>query len=171
MEQSQKYYEVYRKARERGEPVARYIKPIVGKVCVSIIEPFEGTPTDVILTGDPADKKVDPEDIIVTCWTDFENEWFRKANKLQLDRGHIAPYTEEIKEQISVNEISDEEIKELLEKPYFAWKNRLDTFTSAMPVKRFLKIATEMNRPIGTIETIKDKLSELQKTDGDTQSN
>lgn len=172
--QSHKFFEVYRRAMEKGDPVARYIKPIVGAVCVSIIDPFSGMPTDVMLIGNPADPDVDREDITVTCWTDYENEWFRSSNRLQLSKGHVAPYTEKIEQEISINEISDEEIKALLEQPYFAWNTRLEEFTSAVPVRRFLRIATEENRPVRTIEIIQDKLSRLQRGEddnGDTQSN
>lgn len=165
------FFDTVRKAQAKGEPVATYIKPITAKVAISIIDPFDGRPTDIILKGDPADPEVDEEDIIIELWTDFEHEYFRRANKLQLDRGYIAPFTKEIKEEISVNEITDEELRDVLGKPYFAWKNQLDEFTSPIPVKRMLKIAEEMNRPIKTINTIKERLSNMQRTNGDSRTN
>jgi len=167
MEFDKAYFDTVRKAQAEGEPVAEYIKPITAKVVVKVIDPFEGKPTEIILKGDPTDPTVDKEDIIIQCWTDYENEYFRRANKEMLKRGLIAPHTEEIIEEISVNEVSEKKLRELLQKPYFAWKTKLDTFTSPIPVKRMLKIAEELNRPIGTINTIKERLSELQQNNGD----
>jgi len=158
------FYNVVRAAQEEGEPVSRYIKPILGKVRVSIIDIYEEMPTDIILAGDPTDPELDREDIMVTCWTQIEDDYFRKANKLLLDKGLIAPYSEEIEEEISVNEVTDAELEEALGKPYFAVKALLDKFTSTVPVKRLLDKAVEMNRPVGTINAIKARLSELQQT-------
>jgi hypothetical protein len=160
------YYDTLRQAQAKGEPVSQYIKPIKGKVCVDVLDAFGGTPESIILEGDPADPEIDKEDVIVTCWTEAEDEYFRRANKLLLENGLVAPYDEEIEEEISVNEVTDKELRELLQKPYFAWKTRLDSFTSPVPVKRMLKIAKDLNRPVNTIDTIKEALSELQKKGG-----
>lgn len=166
MEFDKAYFDTVRKAQAEGDAVATYIKPITAKVVVRVIDPFEGKPTDLVLKGDPANPETDKEDIIIKCWTDYENEYFRRVNKDLLERGLIAPYTEKVKKEISVNEITEEELRDLLQQPYFAWKTKLDEFTSPIPVKRMLRIAEELNRPIKTINTIKEKLSGLQQSDG-----
>jgi len=154
------YYDALQKARATGQPVAKYVKTIVGKVCVKVIDQFTGSPTELILAGEPG--KVPIEDIVLTFWTDFEHEFFRRANKPLLDRGDIAPFTEEIEEKISVNEISDAELEEALKKKFFAVKALLDKFTSPVPVERMLRLAKEMNVSVGVVGRIEERLSELQ---------
>jgi len=161
------FYESMSKARAEGEPVAIYIKAIVGRVCVTIIDPFSGLPKDILLTGDPAHSDTDIEDITVTLWTEMGHEFFRRQNKVLIQRGYIAPYTVEIVEEISVNEIEDTEIIEALKKKYFATAALLKRFTSPVPVMRMLRLAQELNKPIGTISAIQKRLSELQRIEGE----
>jgi len=155
------FYDVVSKARATGKPVAQYIKAIVGRVGLSIIDPFTKMPTDIILSGTPGE--VDDEDIVIVLWTEMENEYFRRVNKVLLQKGIIAPYTKELVEEISVNEVEEDVLREALSKPYFATKALLDKFTSPVPVMRMLRIAEEMNKSVGTISAIKERLSELQR--------
>jgi len=157
------YFDLVRQAQADGKPVAKYIKAILGRVGVTVIDPFTGQPTDIVLTGDPADEKA-REDIIVTLWTQFEHEYFRRTNRLLLERGALAPFTEEIVHEISVNEVSDDVLRDALGKPFMAVKHLLEKFTSPAPVMRLLNMALEMNRPAGTVNAIKKRLSELQVT-------
>ena len=62
----------------------------------------------------------------------------------------------------TLNQIRDEEIEEVLLKPFLALKNKLETFTSTVPVRRFLIMAEKMNRPIKTLDHIKQVLSEME---------
>lgn len=161
------FFDSMRKAQEEGDPIARYIKAIVGRVCVSIIDPFSAQPTDVILTGDPAHSDTEIEDITITLWTDMGHEYFRRANKILIQRGYIAPYTAEVVEEISVNEIEDAVLVEALKKKYFATAALLKKFTSPVPVMRMLRLAQELNKPIGTISAIQKRLSELQRIESE----
>lgn len=156
-------YDSISKAQAGGEPVARYIKAILGQVCVNVIDTFTGLPKDIILKGDPTTCNI--EDIVVTMWTDMENDYFRRINKILITQGYIAPYSEEIIEEMSVNEVEDEVLKEALRKPFFSIKALLDKFTSPVPVMRMLNLAKEMNKPVGTITAITRRLSALQATD------
>lgn len=156
-------FEAYKKAQGTGKPVARYRKAILGKVGVTIIDPIEGKPTDIIIEGNPADPEKQ-NDVIITFWTDFEHDFFRRTNKILLSRGYLAICSDDVDEAtISVNEVSDEDLREALNKPYFAIKALLDRFTSPAPVLRMLRMAEEMNKPVGTIEKIKERVSELQR--------
>jgi len=66
---------------------------------------------------------------------------------------------------VSVNEISDEELTAILEQPFFSLKSFLDKVTSDVPVARALNIAKDMNKAVGTINVITERLSELQRSD------
>jgi len=158
------YYDVVAKARAEGaEPIARYKKAIVGQVCVSIIDPFTGAPVDIILKGKEGIQGVLEDDITVTLWTEMAHDYFRRANQVLLQAGYITPFNKEIASiPASVNEVSDEELVEILEQKFFTMKSFLDKVTSPIPVMSLLRLAEDMNRPVGTINAIKEKLSELQ---------
>ena len=158
------YFEALRKSMEGGVPKARYIKTIVGRLGISMIDPLTGMPTDIQLEGDPNDNGTDIDDITVTLWSDFEFEFFRRSNKTLLQIGYLAPYTKEIVEEISVNEVSDEVLEEALGKPFFSVKALLDKFTAPAPVQRLLRMALEKNKSVGVIGAIEARLSELQQT-------
>ena len=158
------YYDIVAKARAGGtEPVARYKKAIVGQVCVSIIDPFTGSPLERILKGKEGDQGISEDDITVTLWTEMAHDYFRRANQVLLQAGYITPFNKEVTTAPpSVNEISDEELIEILNKKFFAMKAFLDKVTSPIPVLSLLRLAEDMNRPVGTINAIKEKLSQLQ---------
>ena len=159
------YFDSVRKAQAEGEPLAGYIKGIKGIVHVHTIDTFNGTPIVLTLKGDPTDPTVDIDDVTIFLWTQFELDYFRKANKVILAEGILAPYNKETIEAISVNEVSDEELEAALKKKFFAVKSLLDKFTSPAPVVRLLHMAEDMNRPVGTISAIQKKLSTLQQID------
>jgi len=121
------FFDSMRKAQEEGDPIARYIKAI-------------------------SDTEI--EDITITLWTDMGHEYFRRANKILIQRGYIAPYTAEVVEEISVNEIEDAVLV-------------LKKFTSPVPVMRMLRLAQELNKPVGTISAIQKRLSELQRIESE----
>ena len=157
------YFDSVRKAQAKGEPLVGYIKGVKGIVHVNTIDTFNGTPVVLTLKGDPVDKSVDIDDITIFLWTQFELDYFRRANKVILAEGLLAPYTKEVLAEISVNEISDEELTVALKKKFFACRALLNKFTSPAPVLRMLHIAEDLNRPVGTISAIQKRLSELQK--------
>ena len=161
------YFDSVRRAQAKGKPLAGYIKGVKGIVHVNAIDTFNGTPTVLTLKGDPADKTVDIDDITIFLWTQFEYDYFRRANKVLLAEGILAPYTKETVEAISVNEVSDEELETELKKKFFACRALLRKFTSPAPVLRMLHIAEDLNKPVGTINAIKVRLSELQKINED----
>jgi len=157
------YFDSVRKAQAEGEPLAGYIKGVKGIVHVNTIDTFNGTPVVLTLKGDPADKSVDIDNITIFLWTQFELDYFRRANKVILAEGLLAPYTKEVLAEISVNEVSDKELETALKKKFFATRALLNKFTSPAPVLRMLHIAEDLNKPVGTISAIQKRLSELQK--------
>lgn len=159
------YFDLIRKAQAEGDPVATYQKAIRGRLCVSAIDPFSGNPTNIILAGDPRDASTDKENITMVLWTDFEHDYFRRTNKLLLQHGYLVPAKPPEDKTVSVNEISDEELTAILEQPFFSLKSFLDKVTSDVPVARALNIAKDMNKAVGTINVITERLSELQRSD------
>lgn len=156
------FFDTVQKAQADGEPVAVYRKAIVGKVVVSAIDIYSGDPVDLVLAGNPFDSNEDREDYVIVLWTDFEHDYFRRANKQLFKIGYIVPTTLLETEEKSINEITDAELEEILSKPFFSLRAFLEKVTSDVPVRRILHMAEEQNKTVGTIDAIKARLSELQ---------
>lgn len=152
---------------QEEKPIAVYAKAIVGKLGVILFNPLTGTTEERILKGDPRDPSTNIDDITVKFWTNQALMFFKNMNRRSIEKGYLVPYNpdEVDSEFVSVNAVTDEEIRDILSQPYFTLDNKLKEFTSPVPVERILRIAEEMNRPIGTINRIKERLVELQQTD------
>ena len=90
-----KNYDVYTKM-QAGTPYASYKKTSLGKVFVSALDPFSGNPVGIILEGEKGDEKE-----YVDVWSEGEDVFFKKTNKLQWVPTEYAPMIkllEEIKE-------------------------------------------------------------------------
>jgi len=149
-------------AMSEGKPLKRYIKTILGKVYVTTLNPFDGKPQPIELYGEP---KARNGRAIIAIWSTKEDMFFKEMNKAHFKAGNLRllekKETKE-KEPKSVNEISDAEIEEILNKPFLALKNKLNKFTSPAPVYRFLMKAEEMEKSEKIADAIKARLSELE---------
>lgn len=142
-----------------NEPHKRYIKAIISRVVVKILDPISFAETEVVLSGDPKDK---PKSCIVNLWTPMEAVYFERNNESVLKEGLVVEYGESITPPSSVNAITDAEIERVLGEKFFTLKNLLETFTSPAPVLRILSKAEELNKPVKTIDAIRGRLAELQ---------
>jgi hypothetical protein len=154
-----KLFDEVRAAMVGGEPVARYMKTISGKLDVKILDQISGTPTDVILEGDAL--KGD-ESAILVFWLPVELAYFERANKYHLAKGMLVPYINKTEVVISPNMVTDDDLRAALNAKFFNVKNLLDKFTSPVPAERMLVMAESMNKQVGTINAIKSRLAELQ---------
>lgn len=156
--------EIQRKAI-LGEVQAQYIKACVARLAVQRIDPFTGREETVILKGDVTDPKADKEGFTVSLYTDLDVEWFKRANRVAIERGSLVLDTTKAREAFLINSISDEEIERILSEPFFTLKSKLDKFTSPVPVDRILRKAKLMNKTIGTVNAIEKRLAELQEAE------
>lgn len=155
--------DVFDSLQEGSPPFASYKKAIVGKVLVRVLDPIRMAPEEVILHGDPEIGEIN--DIVIKVWSPAEDRYLKRHNRAHLERGVLVPFTVGDEEEFVVNQISDEDIELVLQKPFFALKNKLDEFTSSVPVRRFLIMAEKMNRPVGTINYIKGVLEKMETKD------
>lgn len=152
-------------AMSEGKPLKRYMKTILGKVYVTTLNPFDnGKPQPIELYGQP---RPGNSRAVVEIWSTKEDTFFRKVNAAHFKAGNIRLLEEKdiakvIEEPASPNEISDEEIIEVLNKPFMALKNKLNEFTSSAPVYRFLLAAEELEKSEKIASVIKARLSELE---------
>lgn len=155
-------YDVY-SAMQEGKPLASYKKAILGKVRVVVLNPFNDSPEEIILQGDPNNKNQE-DDCIIDVWDNKQKSFFEKMNSFHLKKGNIIPYTrpEKESEEINYNALSDEEISEILDKGFIALKHVLDKVTEEAAVIRILNIAQEKDKSAKTIARIEERLSQLQ---------
>jgi len=149
-------------AMSEGKPLKRYIKTILGKVYVTTLNPFDGKPQAIELYGEPKPRN---SRAIVEVWTSKEDVFFQRINAEHFKAGNLRRLEE--KETVkdvgkSPNEISDDEIEEILNKPFLALKNRLNKFTAPAPVYRFLLKAEEMEKSEKIVNSIKARMAELE---------
>lgn len=149
-------------AMQEGKPFKRYIKTILAQVHVTTINPFTGEPESLILSGDPSKEDIE-ETCYVEIWDNKQDQFFQRMNKNHFQAGVIKEYkAKEVKREPSVNEISDEEIQEILNKPFLALRNKLNSFTSPAPVYRFLSFAEKMEKSEKILDAIRERASELE---------
>lgn len=149
-------------AMQEGKPIRRYVKTILGKVWVTALSPFDGKPQPVALKGQPTEGN---PHAIVKIWSTKEDLFFTEMNKEHFDAGNLREIPANVvipKPPKSPNEITDAEIREILDKPFLALKNKLNKFTSPAPVTRFLSMAEEMEKSEKISAAIQARLSELQ---------
>lgn len=151
-------------AMQEGKPITRYIKTILGVVWVTALSPFDGKPQPVALKGQPTESNIEA---IVKIWSTKENLFFKELNREHFTAGNLREIPADVVLPVpkkSPNEITDDEIREILDKPFLALKNKLNKFTSPAPVGRFLYMAEEMEKSEKIADAIKARLSELQLT-------
>jgi hypothetical protein len=142
-------------------PFAAYKKTILGQVAIKYLDPIRMRVEETVLKGDP-NKPEDEENCIFKVWSVAEDVYFKRHNRFHLNKGELVPWEFKELEAPTVNQISDEEIELILQKPFFALKNKLQEFDSPIPVRRFLLMAEKMNRPVNTCNYIKQRLEELE---------
>ena len=146
-----------------GKPLASYIKTILGKVFVNTWDSFIEKPIGVILEGDP--RKGD-EGCIFDVWSDKENMYFKKSNKQHFETGTMKEYkrSEEVREK-TFEESTDEELEELIKKPFLALKNKLVTTDSEGVLFRILTIAERLEKSDKITGAIKARIADVQESD------
>jgi len=152
-------------AMQEGKPYKRYIKKILGKVYVTALNPFNGEPEGIILVGDPRDKN-NFYNVTVDVWDVKQDQFFKRMNANHFKSGNIEEFIpkedEDVTQQISPNVISDDEIHEILDKPFLALKNKLNSFTETAPVYRVLAIAEEKEKSEKILAAIRARAAELE---------
>lgn len=148
---------------QTGTPIASYIKTILGKVDVRIINPWTGDIDEVILSGDP--KKLD-EGCIVDIWSIPHEAFFKKANKVHLEMGYVRKFERPVETPpTNPNDVSDDDILVYLDgkkTQYLKFKSILGGITSQAPLFRILDKAKELEKSEKMIKAIEARISEVQ---------
>lgn len=147
-------------AMQTEEPLARFRKTILGKVHVLVLDPFTGKVEEVILEGDP--RKL-PQGSFIELWDKKGEMFFRRANRKHFEKGSLSEMFKVPEEQVSPNQITDEQIDEVLNKPFLALDKKLNEFTSTAPVARFLNRARELDKSVKVVKRIEEALALLER--------
>ena len=155
--------DIYEALQENKPPYKIYKKTIMARVLVRYLDPIRLIPAEVVLNGDP--ETGDVEDLVIKVWSAAEDIYLRRNNKIHLQDGTLIEFSGVEEDIPTVNQIDDAEIESILLQPFFALKNKLDEFTSSVPIRRFLLKAEQLNRPVRTVEYIKEALSAMEQVD------
>jgi len=152
---------------QTGDPTAVYGKTILGKVEVSVINPFDGTPENVLLHGNP---KKNDSNCFVEVWSQMEEVYFERQNAPLFKGGYLIkvkegkkPPVKDKDKEVSYEGITDEYIEELITAPFMKFKSELNAIDSEAVVYRILSMAEEMERPEKTMQHIRQRLTEIQQ--------
>jgi DNA-directed RNA polymerase subunit H (RpoH/RPB5) len=148
-------------AMQTGEPLKRYVKTIVGKVHVVVLNPFSEDPEGVILEGEPSNM-ADLPDMTIELWTSKQVVFFEKMNRKHLEAGRLAIREAAVVLPPSPNVLTEEEVDKILGSKFLVLKNRLPKFTDTAPVFRLLNRARELDASEKYIKHIEERLTELQ---------
>ena len=148
-------------AMQEGKPYRTYKKTILGKVYLSLLDPFSGNPTGLLLSGDP---RKNEESSIVDVWSEREDLFLKRQNKLHFERGIIVSFTRpETEERVRViEEYSDEELKELINSQFMKLQHAINKTESEIVLTRMIDLAKELDKSDKIVSAIEKRLSEIQ---------
>lgn len=147
-------------AMQTGKPYKSYKKTILGKVQVIVLNPFSQESSAVLLEGEDGSP-----DSILDVWSEKEDAFFKRMNRRALETGRIIAFTRKEEEPLEVNtpeQMSDEEIKNLIKKPFLSLRAILEGTSSEAFVYRILRAAREAEKSEKFISAIEARLGEIQ---------
>lgn len=151
-------FDVYAAMQEGKEPVARYKKSIVGQVQVSVLDPFSDKPTYLLLKGVDGDK-----DSMIDLWTNKQLVFFERMNNSHIKAGRlIKTSTKQAEPVLSPNQVSDEEIDELLSSKIAILREKVETFTETPPILRLLNRARELEKSERVVKYLEEQMAKLE---------
>jgi len=141
------------------QPLEIYEKGILGNVQVHVLDPFDSKAGVAILHGYHGEPET-----YVQLWSKKEVAYFRVKNKKHIDMGFLVKLDKmpEKEEVVNENIMSNEEIIELVAKPFKSIEAKINKIDSEATLNRIVRIAEEENRPAKTMELLRSRLAEVQ---------
>jgi hypothetical protein len=143
------------------KPYSSYIKTVISRVYVSILDPFDESASGVILYGDP---KKGAESSIVDAWTEKQDRYIKKMNKPVFDDGLLIKYERpaELIVERQIEEFSDKELLEIVNSHWFSLVKVVGEITSLPVLFRMLELAREAEKSEKVTGLLESKISEIQ---------
>lgn len=143
-----------------GAPLKSYIKTILGKVHVTVWNSMENRPEELLLEGDP---RRGDEESIIDIWSQEEDYFFKNKNRLHLKTGDVISYARKTEEkERTVEEYSDDELKQIINSKFFTLQNVLNNTDSIAVLFRIKSLAQELEKSDKLIKAIEARISEVQ---------
>jgi len=118
-----------------------------------------GDAEEFLLKGDPKDTG---SDTTVEIFDAEAEKYFKKTNKSAIRNGYLIEISESTLSLDETNAVGDGFLRDLLKQPYTKMKKEVEKFTSPVPVARLLEFAQSENRPVKTVEYLRDTLKKLE---------
>lgn len=146
-------------AMQTGKPYKTYRKTILGKVSVTLLDPFTDQPIGMLLKGNP---KTD-ETAMIDIWTEREDMFFKRMNKRHFEIGNLLEIVrkEEVAER-GIESYSDEELAAVLKTPFLSLQSTINKVESEAVMLRIVDLAREMEKSDKIMKVLESRLSELQ---------
>lgn len=145
-------------------PFNTYKKTILGKVVVKVFNPLTQRTEELLLKGDPSKNE---KGCFVDVWSEQENVYLKRMNEKHMREGILIPFDRQktpLKEDINkYNVLTDEELYDLLNSPFFKLQNSLNKMTSQAPVLRLITIADQEEKSEKILKVLRARLAELQE--------
>lgn len=126
-----------------------------------------GDQDEFLLKGDPTNPESDIDRMVVEIFDEDSEKYFKKVNKATIVNGYLVEIGEYVSELDEINAVTDGYLIDLLKKPFSKMKPRVDKFTSPVPLRRLLEFAERENKPIKTIEYLKQIINKLENPQKD----
>jgi len=117
--------------------------------------------SEFLLQGDPA--KVDQDEITIEIADEECEKYFIKYNKPTINNGYLVSASEYTLTVDKTNSIGDGDLKDILKLPYQKMVKAVGQFTSEIPVNRLLQFAIEADKPLKTVEFLRNAVARLEK--------
>jgi len=150
-------------AMQEGKPLATYRKTILGRVAITILDPFTDKPTGIILTGTATS-----EDAKIDVWTVREELFLKRMNRSHFETGILkkveTPVAEEKDKVAPV--YSDEELEDILKLAYISLQKQLVEIEDPAILNRLVEKAKELEKTPKVIEVINNRLQVVLSVEG-----
>ena len=144
-----------------GRPFRSYRKTILGKVYVTMLDPFPPhNPNGYLISGDPKS-----DTAIVDTWNEMEDAYFRRTNKRQFELGNLIDYKRPVESDDKpqpAEQYSDEQLKDVLSKPFYSLQALVNKTNKVALVTRLLVLSREMNKSEKIVKFLEGRISEIQ---------
>jgi len=147
-------------AMQEGRPLKSFKKTILGKIFLTVLDPFSDTPVGILLEGDP--KKDDPKSM-VDVWTVKQEIFLKNMNRNHFSNGLLVEYVRSNEPPVkTIEESTDAELLEIVNLRYLGLTAKLNKIEGEKVLKRMVDIARENEKSEKIIKAIEARLSEVQ---------
>lgn len=150
-------------AMQLGTPLKAYRKEIIGKLVVKALNPFDDTPMEVVLEGDP---KKNEKGCFINLWSPKQVAFFERMNERFIQSGMLRPSEPWSSEKMNkVSNYTDKDILELFERPFIGFRRFFDNIYSVEFVNRVLEVAEKNGITKETyLKVLRDRQESLMST-------